>query len=98
MSTATPFLYCYGVGGVVFLVGLYFAWRHGYIDASLRGLRNLAVCLFVVTFFLTIQGYLQFGPMEEAPAGTYEGGAESVVERGGGIRRKWQSVTRQSSS
>ena len=86
MSTAIPFLYCYGVGGVVFLVGLYFAWRHGYIDASLHGLRNLALCLFVVAFFATIQGYLQFAPMAEAPPGTYAGGAENVVERGGGIR------------
>ena len=40
MSTATPFIYSYAIGGVVFLVGLYFAWRHGYIDGSARGLRN----------------------------------------------------------
>ena len=86
MSTATPFLYSYGVGGVVFLVGLYFAWQHGYINGSARGLRNLAVCLFVVTFFAAIQGYLQFAPMAEAPAGTYQGGAQSVVQRGDGIR------------
>ncbi len=39
MSTAIPFLYSYGVGGVVFLAGLYFAWRHGYIDGSVRGLK-----------------------------------------------------------
>ena len=42
--------------------------------------------MFVVTFFAAIQGYLQFAPMEEAPPGTYEGGAEGVVERSGGIR------------
>lgn len=60
MSTATPYLYSYGVGGVVFLVGLYFAWRHGYINGSVRGVRNLAACLFVMMFFMAIQGYLQF--------------------------------------
>ncbi len=86
MSTATPYLYSYGVGGVVFLVGLYFAWRHGYINGSVRGVRNLAACLFVMMFFMAIQGYLQFAPMEEAAAGTYQGGAERVVERGEGIR------------
>ena len=83
MSTATPFLYCYGVGGVVFLVGLYFAWRHGYLGGSVRGLRNLLICLFVLIFFAAVQGYLQFAPMGEAPAQSYQGGAESVVDPGG---------------
>ena len=86
MSTAVPFVYSYAVGGVIFLVGLYFAWRHGYINASPRGLRNLFVSLFVLGFFFTIQGYLQFAPMTEAPQGTYQGGAESVVKRTGGVR------------
>ena len=86
MSTAIPFIYSYGVGGLVFLAGLCFAWRQGYINGSARGLRNLAVCLFVLAFFAAIQGYLQFAPMEEAPAGTYQGGAEKVVETGQGVR------------
>jgi len=37
MSTLTPFIYSYGVGEILFLVGLYFAWRHGYINGTVGG-------------------------------------------------------------
>jgi SSS family solute:Na+ symporter len=86
MSTATPFLYTYLVGGLLFLAGLIIAWKQGYINGTQRGLRNLVVCLFVMIFFAALQGYLQFAPMSEAPQVAYQGGAENVVDRGGAIR------------
>jgi len=90
VSTALPYLYVYAVGGALFLTGIYFAWRQGYVGGTARGLRNLAVCILVILFFLVIQGYLQFAPMEVAPAGEYRGGAEQVMVgqdrmRGSGI-------------
>ena len=86
MSTLTPFLYSYGVGGILFLIGVYFAWRHGYVNRTARGLRNLGCCLFVLMFFAALQSYLQFAPMDEAPAVAYQGGADLVVDDEGGIR------------
>jgi hypothetical protein len=85
VNTALPYLYAYSVGGLIFFVGLVFAYRQGLLGFSGRRLWNLLVCLFVVGFFLSVQGYLQFAPMETAPAGVYRGGAEHVIggERGG---------------
>lgn len=82
MSTFVPYLYNYGVGAVLFGVGLYFAWCHGYLNTSARGLRNLCSCLLVIAIFAGIQGYLQFAPMEEAAAIPYESGAEAVLNEG----------------
>lgn len=86
MSPALPFAYSYVIGGAVFAVGLFFAWRQGYIDGSARGLRNLVVSLFVVLFFFVLQGYLQFAPMTTAPEVAYTGGAEHVVGSAGKTR------------
>ena len=61
------FLYVYGVGGVVFLTGILFAWRQGSIGTSSRGLRNLAASLFVLLFFLAVQGYLQGRVVRRSP-------------------------------
>ena len=81
-----PFVYAYSVGAVVFAVGLGFAARHGYVGLSGRKLRNLLICLFVPAFFLALQGFLQYAPMETAPKGTYQGGAEHVLGGQGGVR------------
>lgn len=83
---ATPYLYCYGVGGLVFAVGMVLAWKQGYINRTPRGLRNLAACVFVLLFFAGVQGYLQFAPMQEAPPVAYQGGAEEFVSEEGKVR------------
>lgn len=83
-----PFLYSYLVGGLVFGTGIWFAWQSGYINGSLRGLRNLFLCLFVVLFFMLIQGYLQFAPMTTYPGERYVGGAEDVLDNVGQARGK----------
>jgi len=80
------FIYSYTVGGVVFLVGMYFAYRHGYIGLSGRGLRHLLISLGVLGFFLVLQGTLQFAPMQEAPPQAYTGGAEEVLDQERRIR------------
>ena len=86
MSNVIPFLYVYGVGGLVFLVGLVYAWRQGLVGLRGRPLRNLVVSLLVAGFFLAVQGWLQFAPMETAPAGVYTGGAEHVAGEEAGVR------------
>jgi SSS family solute:Na+ symporter len=74
-----PLIYAYGIGGVVFFIGIIFAARQGYIGFTAQGLRNLLVCLAVPAFFLTLQAYLQYAPMETAPETPYTGGAEDVL-------------------
>lgn len=86
MSSATPFLYVYGVGGVLFLLGLVYARRQGMIGRRGTMRRTMWTCLGVAGFFLVLQGFLQFAPMETAPAGTYTGGAEHVVDAEAGAR------------
>ena len=66
-----PFLYQYAVGGLVFLCGLFVAWRQGYVGLQGGGLRNLAVMLLGLAAFAGLQGYLQYAPMNEAEACAY---------------------------
>ena len=80
------FIYTYFIGGIVFATGLFFAYRSGYIDRSPKGLKNLTVCLFVILFFMTIQGYLQFAPMSTLPAAAYNGNARQVIDDAGQAR------------
>jgi len=70
-----PYLYQYGIGAVVFVLGLFVGYRQGYIGASGAGLRNLIIMLAGFMFFLAVQGYLQYAPMTEAPATPYTGEA-----------------------
>lgn len=81
-----PFLYVYGIGGVIFAVGLTYAWRHGWVGTSGAPLRNLLTCLGVLGFFAALQAYLQYAPMDVAPSQPYRGGATHVLERGKGLR------------
>ena len=61
-----PYLYQYGVGGIVFSIGLFYGWRQGYLSLGGRGLRNLIVVFAGLAFFAVLQGYLQYGNMNEA--------------------------------
>lgn len=80
------FLYAYLVGGTVFGLGLWQGAKQGYISFRGRGLRNLLGCLAVLLFFAILQGYLQYAPMESAPAKAYDGGAEKVLDDSRRIR------------
>jgi hypothetical protein len=81
-----PFLYQSIGGGIVFLVGLIFAWRQGYLGWSGRGLWHLLLCLGVYFLFLGMTAFLQFAPMEEAPDQAYKGGADHVLGSEGKTR------------
>ncbi len=81
-----PLIYVYSVGGAVFVVGLIYAALQGYINFTARGIRNLLVCIFVLGFFLAIQGYLQYAPMKTLPKVPYHGGAEQVLKTDGRVR------------
>jgi len=80
------FWYAYGIGGVIFAVGMIYAFRQGYFGLKGQGLRHLSVSLFVLLFFMALQGYLQFAPMDTAPEVAYSGGAEHVMELDGKAR------------
>ena len=53
-----PYLYQYTVGGAVFVIGLVFAWRQGYVGFSGRGARNLVILVGGLLFFAAVQAYL----------------------------------------
>ncbi|MDB4657456.1 hypothetical protein OAE56_01740, partial [Verrucomicrobiales bacterium] len=68
-----PYIYQYSIGGVIFAIGLYFAFRQGSVGFSGRGFRNLLLMLGGLLFFMVLQGYLQYAPMSEREAVTYTG-------------------------
>ena len=70
------FIYQYVVGGVVFAVGLIYAWRQGYVGLRGRGLRNLIILVGGFIGYMAVQGHLQFASMRSAPAVEYSGGFE----------------------
>ncbi len=73
----TPYIYQYTIGGAVFLVGLVYAARQGYVGFSGRKLLNLSALVGGFACFAGMQGYLQFAPMTTAPQIPYE-----LVEEG----------------
>jgi len=82
------FVYQYIVAGVVFIVGIWFGGRQGYIGLAGAGLRNLVIMIAGFLFFMAIQGYLQYAPMTEAAAVPYPGdGAVAAEARSGGEQR-----------
>ena len=62
-----PFIYQYSIGGFIFLVGLFYAFRQGYIGTQGAGLRNLIVLTLGLAFFAGLQGYLEYSPKETLP-------------------------------
>ena len=71
-----PFVYQYTIGGVVFVVGLVYAARQGYVGLSGRKAVHLAVLVGGLLAFAGVQGYLQYAPMSTAEPVEYQGGAE----------------------
>lgn len=60
--------YQYLVGGIVFGAGLVFAWRAGHVGFSGRGALSLLILVGGLLFFLAVQAYLQYAPMETVEA------------------------------
>ncbi len=65
----SAYIYQYGLGGIVFFAGLFFAWRQGYVGLSGKGVRNLLILFFALAFYALLQGYLQFGSMSQGVTG-----------------------------
>jgi SSS family solute:Na+ symporter len=68
-----PFVYQYTFGGLVFLLGLWYAWKQDYIGLQGRRLRNLLVLVGGMAAFAGLQGWLQYSPMTTLPAVEYTG-------------------------
>jgi len=71
-----PYIYQYAIGGAVFLAGLIYAGRQGYVGFSGRKLVALLILVGGLAGFAGMQGYLQYAPMNTAAATPYEGGYE----------------------
>ena len=67
------FYYQFILGGIVFSIGLFFAYRQGYFFKSSHGLRNLLFVLIPLFFYVVLQGYLQFGQFESVSPSPYTG-------------------------
>jgi SSS family solute:Na+ symporter len=67
------YIFQYVLGGLIFAVGLGYAWRQGYVGLAGRPLRNLLVCVGGLFAFAALQAYLQFGSMVEAAPVAFQG-------------------------
>jgi solute:Na+ symporter, SSS family len=70
-----PFVYQYTVGGIVFLVGLVFAWRQGYVGLRGPGRTHLLLLVGGLAAIAGLQGWLEYAPMTEAKPVAYTGPA-----------------------
>ncbi|MCG3131898.1 MAG: hypothetical protein FLDDKLPJ_02708 [Phycisphaerae bacterium] len=67
------FTYQYLIGGAVFVIGLIYAARQGYVGLRGKGLATLVGLLAGLGLFAGIQAYLEYAPMREAPAAQHDG-------------------------
>ena len=68
------FFYQFTIGGAIFAVGVYFAWRQNYIGFSGVKLRNLLFIFIPFLFIFLLQGFLQFGSFKSAAPAPFRGG------------------------
>ncbi len=68
-----PFVYQYAIGGLVFVVGLVYAFRQGYVGLSGRPLLTLLAMVGGLACFAALQGWLEYGDMASRPAVPYDG-------------------------
>lgn len=61
------FSYQFIIGGIVFAIGIIFAYRQGYLSIKENGLRNLLFVMIPLFFYFVLQGYLQFGDFSTGP-------------------------------
>ena len=75
-----PYIYQYSIGGFIFLVGLFYAFRQGYVGTQGAGLRNLLILTLGLAFFAGLQGYLEYAPKDTLPAKPYTGGGPQPTD------------------
>jgi len=76
------FIYQYVVGGVIFAIGIVFAWRQGYVGTSGRPLFNLCMLLGCMLLVGAAQGYLQYAPMATIEPSEFTGNYEPKETHG----------------
>lgn len=73
LPVVDPFLFQYGIGGFVFLVGLLYAWRQGYFAWTGQGLRHFSIVVGGFVAIGVVQALLQYAPMTTATPIAYTG-------------------------
>lgn len=74
------YVYQYFVGGIVFLGGIYFSWRQGFVGLHGVAFRNLILLFLGFAAYMGIQGYMEYGAMSSRPPVAYTGdGIQSGV-------------------
>lgn len=68
-----PFFYQYSLGGIVFLMGLIYGFKQGYLGFSGRPLLLLVGTVGGLAAIMGLQGWLQYADMTEAAAVPYTG-------------------------
>jgi SSS family solute:Na+ symporter len=68
-----PYVYQYAIGGLVFLIGLLYAARQGYLGTSGRGLVWSGILVGGFLLFAGFQAWLQYAPMSVAPTVPFDG-------------------------
>jgi len=66
-----PYFYQYILGSLVFVVGMIYAWKGGYVSTSGKGLKNALIAFGGLALFAGLQGYLEYGDMTEAEPCAY---------------------------
>jgi SSS family solute:Na+ symporter len=61
------------VGGVIFIAGLIYSWRQGYVGFQGHGLRNLLLLVGGLALYMVLQGTMQYADMTYRPAQPYQG-------------------------
>ncbi|MCP4591263.1 MAG: sodium/solute symporter, partial [bacterium] len=79
------FIYQYVIGGIIFVIGLIYAAKQGYVGLHGGGLRNLLIMFGGLLFFMALQGYLQYAPMTEAAPIAHDGDSEPRTTLGAPI-------------
>ena len=67
------YLYQYGLGGLLFLVGLVYSARQGYLGFEGRGLRNTLLLLAGFGAYALLQGWMEYGDMTVRAPQEYAG-------------------------
>lgn len=76
------YIYQFALGGIVFAIGVIYAWRQGYVGLQGRAFFNLILLFASMLLFAAVQGYLQYAPMSVIPPTEYKAGSDRPQQLG----------------